>query len=178
MLTREMLVCLATSALLCFVVFFYFRNRLKTVEFKLNTLFQLIQDHVNKPEDRIEVKEKMEEMVDVSDDDSSVSDSESEAESEQPLVFDQKLDNLENIVTLSAAPEEDDAKSVEVEEIIELHGGPPHEEEEDMKGELSEESLFGFSVAVLKGIAAEKGFERYKSLRKPQLVELLLTGNK
>ena len=43
MLTREMLVCLATSALLCFVVFFYFRNRLKTVEFKLNTLFQLIQ---------------------------------------------------------------------------------------------------------------------------------------
>ena len=92
-----------------------------------------------------------------------------------------KLDNLENIITLPAAsaPEEDDAKSEEVEDIIELHGGtPPEEEEDDTKGELSEESLFGFSVAVLKGIAAEKGFEKYKSLRKPQLVELLLTGNK
>ena len=48
MIGREMLVCLATSALLCFVVFFYFRNRLKAVEYKLNTLFQLIQDHVSK----------------------------------------------------------------------------------------------------------------------------------
>ena len=88
MIGREMLVCLATSALHCFVVFFYFRNRLKAVEYKLNTLFQLIQDHVNKPGERVEAMEK--EMIDVSDDESSVSDSESEDESVSPLVFEKK----------------------------------------------------------------------------------------
>ena len=135
---------------------------------------------MNKPGDRVEAMEK--EMIDVSDDDddeSSISDSESEAESEadsevveeKPLVFEEadgkkEMENLDNIISLSASTEPE-------EEIIELHGGTPPEDKEEE--EFSEESLFGFSVAVLKGIAEKKGFEKYKSLRKPQLVELLLT---
>ena len=48
MIPVNLIISLGTSIFVALMVFLYFRNRVKTLEFKLNTMFQLIQDHVSK----------------------------------------------------------------------------------------------------------------------------------
>ena len=61
MITVNLIISLGTSIFVALMVFLYFRNRIKSLEFKLNTMFQLIQDHVAKQK----VEEK--ELIQVSD---------------------------------------------------------------------------------------------------------------
>ena len=48
---------------------------------------------------------------------------------------------------------------------------------ENDKQEYNEEVLTSYSVSVLKEIAEKKGLIKYKSLRKPQLVDLILKSH-
>ena len=47
MIPVNLIISLGTSIFVALMVFLYFRNRIKSLEFKLNTMFQLIQDHVD-----------------------------------------------------------------------------------------------------------------------------------
>ena len=55
MIPVNLIISLGTSIFVALMVFLYFRNRIKSLEFKLNTMFQLIQDHVAKQ--KVEEKE-------------------------------------------------------------------------------------------------------------------------
>ena len=45
--SRILLISLGTTFFLMLMIFLFFRNKIKTLEFKLNTMFQLVQDHVS-----------------------------------------------------------------------------------------------------------------------------------
>ena len=61
MIPINLIISLGTSIFVALMVFLYFRNRMKSLEFKLNTMFQLIQDHVSKQ------KTEEKELIQVSD---------------------------------------------------------------------------------------------------------------
>ena len=97
-------------------------------------------------------------MIDVSDDESSVSDSESDDESVSPLVFEkkeEKMENLEdNIISLPAASEPEGELE---EEIIEFHGGTPEDKEEE---EVSGESRNFFGTIIFLNVSVPPGYPR------------------
>ena len=60
-ISPTVIISLGTSVFVVTVLFFYFRNKMKNLEFKLNTMFQLIQEHVSRP------KNDENSLIDVSD---------------------------------------------------------------------------------------------------------------
>ena len=90
MITRGFLINLGVTILASTLLFLYFRHRLKQVEHKVNTIFQLVQNHTHsssaiqstprRPPPAIQFQEKNE-LIAVSDDERD-SDSESESDTD------------------------------------------------------------------------------------------------
>ena len=152
MVPINLIISLGTSIFVSLMVFLYFRNRMKSLEFKLNTMFQLIQDHVSKQ------KTEEKELIQVSDvEEYEVGDSSAESvTTEEPI----------NIIESVEVLEEPLPQMVEKEESSDEESA----EESEHKDETDYTRL---SVAALKKIAEERNLEKYKSLRKDALIELI-----
>ena len=146
-ISPTVIISLGTSVFVITVLFFYFRNKMKNLEFKLNTMFQLIQEHVSRQKNE-EVS-----LIDVSDG------GDSSAESVTTGDDDSEVNLKEEIVVLA------DEKSIENLPITENNSEPMLSDEEP--------ELNKFSMAALRQMAEEKNLEKYKSLRKNDLIDLL-----
>ena len=88
--SRLMLICLATSLLSSILLFIYFKNRISSVEEKVNVIFQLVQNH--EQENKIMMHETVpsntqqympsDNLIVVSENEEEEEESESESESE------------------------------------------------------------------------------------------------
>ena len=160
MIPVNLIISLGTSIFVALMVFLYFRNRVKTLEFKLNTMFQLIQDHVSKQ------KSEEKELIMVSDNEE-YEEGDSSAES---------VTTEEEPVNIMESVEKLDEPVVDKIEITEL-GDESAEEESAAEESAAEEEVktdyARLSVAALKKIAEERNLEKYKSLRKDDLINLI-----
>ena len=161
MIPINLIISLGTSIFVALMVFLYFRNRMKSLEFKLNTMFQLIQDHVAKQK----VEEK--ELIQVSDNDE-YERGDSSAES---VTTEEPINIIESVEIL----EEPQEKMVEMKK--EESAEEEEEDESAAESEYKDETDYTrLSVAALKKIAEERKLEKYKSLRKDALIELIKTS--
>ena len=158
MIPINLIISLGTSIFVALMVFLYFRNRMKSLEFKLNTMFQLIQDHVAKQK----VEEK--ELIQVSDNDE-YERGDSSAES---VTTEEPINIIESVEIL----EEPQEKMVEMKK--EESAEEEEEDESAAESEYKDETDYTrLSVAALKKIAEERNLEKYKSLRKDALINLI-----
>jgi len=158
MIPINLIISLGTSIFVALMVFLYFRNRMKSLEFKLNTMFQLIQDHVAKQK----VEEK--ELIQVSDNDE-YEGGDSSAES---VTTEEPINIIESVEIL----EEPQEKMVEMKK--EESAEEEEEDESAAESEYKDETDYTrLSVAALKKIAEERNLEKYKSLRKDALINLI-----
>ena len=112
--SRLLLICLATSLLSSILLFIYFKNRISSVEEKVNVIFQLVQNHEQEnkimmhetvptnsqqymPSDNLIVVSENEEESD-SDDSEEESDSDNDNSVEDGLNLDSDLVISENII--------------------------------------------------------------------------------
>ena len=220
MITRGFLINLGVTVLVSTLLFLYFRHRFKQTEHKVNTIFQLVQNHTQSmpAPPTIQFQEKNE-LISVSDDEGdsdseedSDSDSgdESERENRSPqeiflgvgqikqvavsLAPDTHLahsfgspnlseanDDLDDVGSLSSNDEanngvNDETKNETNDEVTNVINIVKTIGEETVAQEECEESATDYSkltVAVLKELAANKGFTNFRKLRKQALVELL-----
>ena len=152
MVPINLIISLGTSIFVSLMVFLYFRNRMKSLEFKLNTMFQLIQDHVSKQ------KTEEKELIQVSD----VEEYEGGGSSAETVTTEEPINNTATVEVLEPPL----LKMVEKEESSDEESA----EESEHKDETDYTRL---SVAALKKIAEERNLEKYKSLRKDALIELI-----
>ena len=163
-ISPTVIISLGTSVFVVTVLFFYFRNKMKNLEFKLNTMFQLIQEHVSKQKNE-EVS-----LIDVSDGGESSAESVTTDESE--------VDLREASCDIREASCDIREANVDIVEDVILLSEDNHKETVDVETVASDEvqDLTKFSVASLRQMAEDKNLERYKSLRKNDLIELLKGG--
>lgn len=176
MIPVNLIISLGTSIFVALMVFLYFRNRIKSLEFKLNTMFQLIQDHVAKQK----VEEK--ELIQVSDNEEyegGDSSAESVTTEEEPINIMESVEMLGEPEIKLGEMKEDKAE----ESAVEASAAEESEAEEsadESAAEGSDEEIktdyTRLSVAALKKIAEERKLEKYKSLRKDALIELIKTS--
>ena len=164
MIPVNLIISLGTSIFVTLMVFLYFRNRVKTLEFKLNTMFQLIQDHVSKQ------KSEEKELIMVSDNEE-YEEGDSSAESvtteEEPVNIMESVEKLDEPVVDKIEITELD-ESAEEESAAEESAAEESAAEEEVKTDYAR-----LSVAALKKIAEERNLEKYKSLRKDDLINLI-----
>ena len=164
MIPVNLIISLGTSIFVALMVFLYFRNRVKTLEFKLNTMFQLIQDHVSKQ------KSEEKELIMVSDNEE-YEEGDSSAESvtteEEPVNIMESVEKLDEPVVDKIEITELD-ESAEEESAAEESAAEESAAEEEVKTDYAR-----LSVAALKKIAEERNLEKYKSLRKDDLINLI-----
>ncbi|ANS04192.1 sarcoplasmic reticulum histidine-rich calcium-binding protein-like [uncultured Mediterranean phage] len=170
MIPVNLIISLGTSIFVALMVFLYFRNRIKSLEFKLNTMFQLIQDHVAKQK----VEEK--ELIQVSDNEEyegGDSSAESVTTEEEPI-------NIMESVEMLGEPEIKLGEMGEMKEDKDEESADESAAEEsadESAAEGSDEEIktdyTRLSVAALKKLAEERNLEKYKSLRKDALINLI-----
>ena len=177
MIPVNLIISLGTSIFVALMVFLYFRNRVKTLEFKLNTMFQLIQDHVSKQ------KSEEKELIMVSDNED-YEEGDSSAESvtteEEPVNIMESVEKLEEPVVdkieikeLDAGDDSQPEESADEESAAEESAAEESAAEESAAEEEVKTDYARLSVAALKKIAEERNLEKYKSLRKDDLINLI-----
>ena len=181
MIPVNLIISLGTSIFVALMVFLYFRNRIKSLEFKLNTMFQLIQDHVAKQK----VEEK--ELIQVSDNEeyeAGDSSAESVTTEEEPINIMESVEMLGEPEIKLGEMKEDKAEASAAEasaaEASAAEASAAEESADESAVEGSDEEIktdyARLSVAALKKIAEERKLEKYKSLRKDALIELIKTS--
>ena len=109
--SRLMLICLATSLLSSILLFIYFKNRISSVEEKVNVIFQLVQNH--EEENKIMMHETVpsdsqqyapsDNLIVISENEESDSDSDSESDNESDNEsVDNNTNNIENGLNLDS----------------------------------------------------------------------------
>ena len=176
MIPVNLIISLGTSIFVALMVFLYFRNRIKSLEFKLNTMFQLIQDHVAKQK----VEEK--ELIQVSDNEEyegGDSSAESVTTEEEPINIMESVEMLGEPEIKLGEMKEDKAEESAVEASA-AEASAAEESADESAAEGSDDEIktdyTRLSVAALKKIAEERKLEKYKSLRKDALIELIKTS--
>ena len=218
-MNRELFLSLGITILTSATLFMYFRQRFKNIEHKVNTIFQMVQEHtklqqmapphipnmVNQMMQHIPpmgvhpgCKSPPEELIEVSDDETSDSDdSDEESEDETASETDEveqtqshtlvtpgniQLEaNVKQIsVTMepSAPPSINLAEKQDLDDISSLEDNEEQENEESIQ-EVShavEETpnYAKMTVNELKKLAAQKGIVGYTKLRKQGLVDAML----
>jgi len=176
MIPVNLIISLGTSIFVALMVFLYFRNRIKSLEFKLNTMFQLIQDHVAKQK----VEEK--ELIQVSDNEeyeAGDSSAESVTTEEEPINIMESVEMLgEPEIKLGEMKEDKAEESAAEASAAEESAAEESADESAAEGSDDEikTDYTRLSVAALKKIAEERKLEKYKSLRKDALIELIKTS--
>ena len=176
MIPVNLIISLGTSIFVALMVFLYFRNRIKSLEFKLNTMFQLIQDHVAKQK----VEEK--ELIQVSDNEEyegGDSSAESVTTEEEPINIMESVEMLgEPEIKLGEMKEDKAEESAAEASAAEASAAEESADESAAEGSDDEikTDYTRLSVAALKKIAEERKLEKYKSLRKDALIELIKTS--
>ena len=98
MIKREFLLSLGVTVLVSGLLFMYFRNRFKHVEHKVNTMFQLVQNHVRQQAPVMQPR-ATEELIEVSDDDSDSDSDESDSDDDDEIKnLDIKVGQLPNML--------------------------------------------------------------------------------
>ena len=200
---RLLLICLATILLSSILLFIYFKNRISSVEEKVNVIFQLVQNHEQKNKINMYETSKANEpqymqnenLIVVSDNDNesdneseSGSDSDSESDNEDvevrsladvglnldsDLVIGENMINEAQIKKIALNLEEN---LEEVGEVILTKEGDDEDDDEDdeIQSEIKQTINYSkFKVEELKQMCQDKELENYKSLKKAQLVSLL-----
>jgi len=203
---RELFISLGITILTSVTLFLYFRHRFKVVEHKVNTIFQLVQNHTRPPPMRpspnlrprgqygpppgIVLEEKRHDerqLIEVSEDD----DSDSGSEGSMTSVSDN-----EDAPLIISQLDDSDIKDIKIEPASKILLQEPQEIKLDSNseaGSLSDQSELSsgagsrsspvksieptdynkLNMVTLKQIAADRGLQGFKKLRKPALVELL-----
>ena len=195
---RELFISLGITILTGITLFLYFRNRFKVVEHKVNTIFQLVQNHsrpspIRRPPPSmcsplphrmppgIVLEEKVgldPQLIEVSEDEYTDSDSENSEISD-------KDDSPIRITQLSAVDDIkiEPASNIEIGRMQNINL-----ETSDIASLSDQSSLSSHTASVhaeviedlnkqnmvsLRKIAENRGMDNYKKLRKPALIELL-----
>ena len=215
-MSRGLLISIGVTLLAVGLLFVYFRNKVNSMEKKVELMFNLIQNYEGQQNMQNmpvvqqqstmsqEVPRMTSELIEVSDDDEDseeVSDSEDEEsdDEQEPLRFEPtnivlndeevKTINLENLEENNDTKKDTSKEETPTEENLEEKedslddesdvdsDNESDEEEEEVVEEitLSEEDIKKKTVPELKKIAAEKGLQNYKSLKKAALINLLIS---
>lgn len=223
-MNRELFLSLGITIVTSATLFMYFRQRFKNIEHKVNTIFQMVQEHtklqqmapphipnrVNQMMQHIPpmgvhpgCKSPPEELIEVSDDETSDSDdSDEESEDETASETDEveqtqshTLTTPENLqleanvkqisVTMepSAPPSINLAEKQDLDDISSLEDNEEQENEEQENDESIQEVSHAveeipdyakMTVNELKKLASQKGIVGYTKLRKQGLVDAML----
>ena len=191
MIPRFLFISLATILLSSILLFIYFKNRISTVEEKVDVIFQLVQNHTDNREQMrvyestpqqsnanlIEVSDREQDDDESDSDESNTSEEESDEENEEKLNLEDDLileqgdvldtDNIKKIA-LDLETNVDDLEPTEL--ILEKKDNDEDNEEDNEEDNVDYK---GFKVSQLKQLCEEKNLENYKSLKKAELIELL-----
>ena len=215
-MNRELFVSLGITILTSATIFMYFRQRFKNIEHKVNTIFQMVQEHtklqqmqaprmVNRMMQHIPPmgvhsgrKPTSEELIEVSDDETSDSadsdeDSDDETASEtstteqkqsQNFAAPQNIQMEQNLKQISVTLEQSPIPPINLAEKIDLDDVSSLEDNEEEEGKVEEvphvveetPDYAKMTVAELKKIASKKGITGYNKLRKKGLVDAILSN--
>ena len=217
-MNRELFLSLGITILTSATLFMYFRQRFKNIEHKVNTIFQMVQEHAKlqqmQPPQMPPMVNRMmqhipqmgvhsgrnptsEELIEVSDDetsDSDASDEESDDETasetsatdqkqSQHSTSPQNIQMEQNLKQISVTLEQSPIPPINLAEKTDLDDVSSLEEEEE-EGKVEEvphvveetPDYAKMTVAELKKIASKKGITGYNKLRKKGLVDAILSN--
>ena len=153
MISRELVLCLGTIAIVTSLLFLYTRNRISGMEHKINMLFKLIENHHLENQQK-GIEQQKTNLINVSDDEESDDESTTdESETSEDFTVSKKIEILE-----SSMNENKDVYSSLIDQITPL--------------EKSNE-IANLTVKELKRLCGEKKLNIYSGLNKEGLIELL-----
>ena len=159
MISRELLISLGITTLVAGFLFLYMRNRISAVEHKVNMLFKLIENHHIEQNNLHTKNEETANLINVSDDEAT------DSEESEDTVEDSDYDDTDN---------EQSTKKISIQETINLGDNPIYNNLMDKISTIKEQTNYSkLTVKELKRVAAEKGLNKYSSLNKEGLIELL-----
>jgi len=193
-MVRGLLINLAITTLASAILFLYFRNRFKVVEHKVNSIFQLVQNHIQRPNrfmpqfpnntpKPMPPQEEKVNLIEVSDDSAS-SDSESESSSSEEENNTEKQETT-NVPTVSPEPVQINLEDDDEDDSLSELTDDTEVKEEDIKNITVESTLLStqapnvvdnlkrLTVAELKRMATDRGLKKFSKFNKTQLVDLL-----
>ena len=193
-MVRGLLINLAITTLASAILFLYFRNRFKVVEHKVNSIFQLVQNHIQRPNrfmpqfpnnipKPMPVQEDKVNLIEVSDDSAS-SDSESESSSSEEENDTYKQETT-NVPTVSPEPVQINLEDDDEDDSLSELTDDTEVKEEEIKNITVEPTLLStqapnvennlkrLTVAELKKMAGDRGLKKFSKFNKTQLVDLL-----
>jgi hypothetical protein len=215
-MNRELFLSLGITILTSATLFMYFRQRFKNIEHKVNTIFQMVQEHaklqqmqaprmVNRMMQHIPPmgvhsgrKSTSEELIEVSDDETSDSadsdeDSDDETASEtstteqkqnpnsappQNIQMEQNLKQISVTLEQSPIPPINLAEKIDLDDVSSLEDNEEEEGKTEEVPHVVEETpdYAKMTVAELKKIASKKGITGYNKLRKKGLLDAILSN--
>lgn len=220
-MNRELFVSLGITILTSATLFMYFRQRFKNIEHKVNTIFQMVQEHTKLQQMQASQMPPMvnrmmqhippmgvhsgrsptsEELIEVSDDETSDSDASGEdsddetaseastteekqsqnSASPQNIQMEQNLKQISVTLEPSPVPPINLAEKTDLDDVSSLEDNEEEEEEgnvEEVPHVVEETPDYAkMTVAELKKIASKKGITGYNKLRKKGLVDAILSN--
>ena len=162
MISRELLISLGITTLVAGFLFLYMRNRISAVEHKVNMLFKLIENH-HIEQSNIQSHNKGN-LINVSDDEDGNSE---DSDNSTNMDEDSEYDDTDDEGSMTT-------KKISIQETVTLGENPIYNNLMDKISTIKETTNYSqLTVKELKKIAAEKKLNKYSSLNKDDLIELL-----
>jgi hypothetical protein len=202
-ISRSLALSLGTTSVVSVLLFLYFRNKISSVEHKVSMLFKLIEEHHQQQQvqckERIPSPPQFQtpERINVSDDDASEDeDSDDEYSDEEESLPEGRLSIEEQggaVKTIEIEPlgqqdtnNLDDIPSLGENDGISVNKAGTEHAVQDTNNDMvynnlmqgiskktETQDLKSLKIKELKAICAERGLNKYSSLNKAKLVELL-----
>lgn len=202
-MVRGLLINLAITSLTSALLFLYFRNRWKVIEHKVNSIFQLVQNHIQRPptnrfmppfvrQPHNIIPKQNPSLIEVSDDSESSDDSDdSGSESDQVSIKQEQLPTSPESAPTSpeSAPTSEEPTQIHLDEdnLSDDSLSTLSDEEDAIETNPVETPLIPtpnminnlkrLTVAELKKMATSRGLKKFSKFNKTQLVNLLAIGS-
>ena len=195
-ISKSLALSLGTTSVVSVLLFLYFRNKISSVEHKVSMLFKLIEEHHQ--QQQIQCKERITtppqfqtpERINVSDDEEE-EDSDDEYSDDESSLTEGRLaigeDRNEEVKTIEIEPLSnnlDDITSLGENDEITVNKTPQENNDtnndviynnlmQGISNKTETQDLKSLKIKELKAICAQRGLNKYSSLNKAKLVELL-----
>lgn len=195
-ISKSLALSLGTTSVVSVLLFLYFRNKISSVEHKVSMLFKLIEEHHQ--QQQIQCKERITtppqfqtpERINVSDDEEE-EDSDDEYSDDESSLTEGRLaigeDRNEEVKTIEIEPLSnnlDDIPSLGENDEITVNKTPQENNDtnndviynnlmQGISNKTETQDLKSLKIKELKAICAQRGLNKYSSLNKAKLVELL-----